>query len=49
MPGTWKMYGGSGTAAWLASPGEQAAVAQKIWSGGSGASNWVCAGIVGIH
>jgi hypothetical protein len=49
MPGTWKMYGGSGPAAYLASPGEQAAVAQRIWNGGAGASNWVCAGLVGIH
>ena len=27
----------------------QDAVASRIWNGGSGASNWVCAGIVGIH
>jgi septal ring factor EnvC (AmiA/AmiB activator) len=49
MPGTWKMYGGSGPAAYLASSGEQATVASRIWNGGAGASNWVCAGIVGIH
>jgi hypothetical protein len=49
MPGTWKMYGGSGPAAYMASPAEQAAVAGRIWSGGAGASNWVCAGIVGVH
>ena len=25
------------------------AVATRIWNNGAGASNWVCAGIVGIH
>ena len=40
---------GSGPAAYLASKGEQDAVASRIWDGGRGASNWVCAGIVGIH
>jgi septal ring factor EnvC (AmiA/AmiB activator) len=49
MPATWKMFGGSGPAAYLASKGEQDAVASRIWNGGAGASNWVCAGIVGIH
>jgi peptidoglycan hydrolase CwlO-like protein len=49
MPATWKMYGGSGPAAYLAPKSEQDAVASRIWAGGSGASNWVCAGIVGIH
>jgi hypothetical protein len=43
------MYGGSGPAAYMASPTEQAAVAGRIWNGGAGASNWVCAGIVGVH
>ena len=49
MPATWKLFGGSGPAAYMASKGEQDAVASRIWNGGAGASNWVCAGIVGIH
>ena len=49
LPSTWKLYGGSGPAAYLASKSEQDAVASRIWNGGSGASQWVCAGIVGIH
>jgi hypothetical protein len=49
LPSTWAMFGGSGPAAYLASKSEQDAVASRIWNGGAGASNWVCAGIVGIH
>ena|SRR5579872_6964727 len=49
LPATWKLYGGSGPAAYLASKAEQDAVASRIWNGGAGASSWVCAGIVGIH
>jgi septal ring factor EnvC (AmiA/AmiB activator) len=49
LPATWKLFGGTGPAAYLASKGEQDAVASRIWNGGAGASNWVCAGIVGIH
>jgi septal ring factor EnvC (AmiA/AmiB activator) len=49
MPATWKLFGGTGPAAYLASKSEQDAVASRIWNGGAGASNWVCAGIVGIH
>ncbi|MGH2867007.1 MAG: transglycosylase family protein [Solirubrobacteraceae bacterium] len=49
MPATWKLFGGPGPAAYLASKAEQDAIATKIWNGGAGASNWVCAGIVGIH
>jgi septal ring factor EnvC (AmiA/AmiB activator) len=48
MPATWKLFGGAGPAAYLASKSEQDAVASRIWNGGAGASNWVCAGIVGI-
>jgi hypothetical protein len=48
IPSTWKLFGGSGPAAYLASKSEQDAVASRIWNGGAGASNWVCAGIVGI-
>jgi septal ring factor EnvC (AmiA/AmiB activator) len=49
MPATWKLFGGTGPAAYLASKAEQDAVASRIWNGGAGASNWVCAGIVGVH
>jgi septal ring factor EnvC (AmiA/AmiB activator) len=49
IPSTWTGFGGSGPAAYLASKAEQDAVASRIWRGGAGASNWVCAGIVGIH
>ena len=49
IPSTWKLFGGTGPAAYLAPKSEQDAVAARIWNGGKGASNWVCAGIVGIH
>jgi septal ring factor EnvC (AmiA/AmiB activator) len=49
IPATWRLFGGSGPAAYLAGRAEQDAVASRIWNGGAGASNWVCAGIVGIH
>jgi len=49
MPGTWKEYGGTGSSAYGASRAEQNLVASRIWAGGSGASNWVCAGMVGIR
>jgi septal ring factor EnvC (AmiA/AmiB activator) len=49
IPSTWAGFGGTGPAAYLASKAEQDAVAARIWRGGAGASNWVCAGIVGIH
>ena len=49
IPSTWKLFGGSGPAAYLAGKAEQDAVGARIWRGGAGASNWVCAGIVGIH
>jgi septal ring factor EnvC (AmiA/AmiB activator) len=48
IPGTWKLFGGTGPAAYLASKAEQDAVASRIWNNGAGAQNWVCAGIVGI-
>jgi septal ring factor EnvC (AmiA/AmiB activator) len=48
IPGTWKDFGGTGPAAYLASKSEQDAVASKIWDGGAGASNWSCSAIVGI-
>jgi septal ring factor EnvC (AmiA/AmiB activator) len=49
LPSTWKLFGGTGPAAYQASKAEQDAVASRIWNGGAGAGNWVCAGIVGIH
>jgi len=49
MPGTWRDYGGTGPAAYLASKAEQDAVAARIWDNGAGASNWTCSAIVGIH
>ena len=49
IPSTWRLFGGTGPAAYLAPRAEQDAVASRIWRGGAGASNWVCAGIVGIH
>jgi septal ring factor EnvC (AmiA/AmiB activator) len=49
IPSTWKLFGGTGPAAYLAPKAEQDAVAARIWRGVVGASNWVCAGIVGIH
>lgn len=49
MPATWRLFGGTGPAAYLAGKAEQDAIASKIWNGGAGASNWVCAAIVGIH
>jgi septal ring factor EnvC (AmiA/AmiB activator) len=48
IPSTWTLFGGSGPAAYLAPKSEQDAVASRIWDGGAGAHNWVCAGIVGI-
>ncbi len=48
IPSTWAGEGGSGPAAYLAPKAEQDEVAAKLWDGGAGARNWVCAGIVGI-
>ena len=47
LPSTWRGAGGSGPAAYMASKGEQDRVAASLWAGGRGASNWVCAGLVG--
>jgi septal ring factor EnvC (AmiA/AmiB activator) len=46
IPSTWRLFGGSGPAAWKASKAEQDRVAARIWNGGAGASNWVCYAIV---
>jgi peptidoglycan hydrolase CwlO-like protein len=46
MPATWRLFGGSGPAAYRAPKAEQDRVAARIWNGGRGASNWVCAALV---
>jgi septal ring factor EnvC (AmiA/AmiB activator) len=48
LPSTWREFGGSGAAAYLAPKSEQDAVAARIWNGGAGASNWTCSAITGI-
>jgi septal ring factor EnvC (AmiA/AmiB activator) len=48
LPSTWTGEGGTGPAAYLAPKSEQDAIAAKLWDGGAGARNWVCASIVGI-
>ena len=48
MPGTWNHYGGY-SQAYQAPKSLQDQRAAQIWNGGAGASNWVCAGMVGIH
>ncbi len=45
---TWKGLGGSTQHAYQASKAEQDRLAAKLWNNGAGASNWVCAYIVGI-
>jgi hypothetical protein len=49
MPGTWAAYGGAAYAAqaYEATKAQQDEVNARIWNGGSGASQWVCASIVG--
>jgi septal ring factor EnvC (AmiA/AmiB activator) len=49
LASTWRGAGGTGPAAYLASKAEQDAVASRLWAGGAGASNWTCAGMLGIH
>lgn len=49
LPSTWQGAGGTGPAAYLAPKSEQDRIASILWNNGAGASNWVCAGIVGIH
>ena len=46
IPSTWQAYGGGqyATSAYQASAQQQAAVASRIWNGGAGAGQWVCAG-----
>jgi hypothetical protein len=49
IPSTWSGAGGTGPAAYLAPKSEQDRIASMLWNNGAGASNWVCAGILGIH
>jgi peptidoglycan hydrolase CwlO-like protein len=46
LPSTWRGLGGSTPHAYQASKSEQDALAARLWAGGSGAHNWVCAGLV---
>ncbi len=46
MPDTWRRLGGSTPQAYQASKAEQDRLAAKLWAGGAGASNWVCAALV---
>ena len=48
LPSTWNGYGGYNQA-FQAPKSLQDQRASQLWNGGSGASNWVCSGIVGIH
>ena len=47
LPSTWRGVGGSTPHAYLASKAEQDRLAAKLWNGGRGAGNWVCASLVG--
>jgi peptidoglycan hydrolase CwlO-like protein len=47
LDSTWHGLGGSTPHAYQASKAEQDRLAAKLWAGGSGAHNWVCAAIVG--
>lgn len=49
IPSTWRGAGGTGPAAYLAPKSEQDRIASILWNNGAGASNWVCARLVGIH
>jgi peptidoglycan hydrolase CwlO-like protein len=46
LPSTWRGLGGSTPAAYQASKAEQDRLAARLWAGGAGAHNWVCAGMV---
>ena len=47
LPSTWRGLGGSTPHAYQASKAEQDRLAAKLWAGGAGARNWVCASLVG--
>jgi septal ring factor EnvC (AmiA/AmiB activator) len=44
LPETWRGLGGSTRHAYQASKAEQDRLAARLWAGGAGARNWVCAG-----
>ena len=46
LPSTWKGLGGSTRHAYQASKAEQDRLAARLWAGGAGARNWVCAELV---
>jgi peptidoglycan hydrolase CwlO-like protein len=46
LPSTWRGLGGSTPQAYQASKAEQDRLAAKLWAGGAGARNWVCASLV---
>jgi peptidoglycan hydrolase CwlO-like protein len=47
LDSTWKGLGGSTPHAYQASKAEQDRLASRLWNGGAGARNWVCASLVG--
>lgn len=47
LPDTWAGLGGSTKHAHQAPKAEQDRLAARLWAGGAGAGNWVCAGLVG--
>jgi len=47
LPATWSGLGGSTPQAYQASKAEQDRLASTLWDNGAGASNWVCAALVG--
>ncbi len=47
LPDTWHGLGGSGQA-FQSSKVEQDRLAARLWAGGAGARNWVCASLVGV-
>ena len=47
LPSTWHGLGGSTPQAYQASKAEQDRLAARLWAGGSGAHNWVCAALIG--
>ncbi|WP_205695548.1 transglycosylase family protein [Conexibacter sp. SYSU D00693] len=47
MPETWRGLGGSTPHAYQAPKAEQDRLAARLWAGGAGAHNWVCASLVG--
>lgn len=48
MRETWRRLGGSTPNAYEAAKAEQDRLAARLWAGGAGAQNWVCASLVGI-